>query len=82
MLPVPGSWFQLEAANDAAANEDIDVLTEISFWTKADYQTFQQLCSDPKNASILTEDEKQLFNRNVMMMFLVEPHTSRLPVAA
>jgi hypothetical protein len=79
--PAPGSWLQLEAANDSVADEDIDVLTEISFWTKADYQAFQGLCGDPKNAAILTEDEKQLFDRSVMMMFLVEPRVSRLPVA-
>jgi len=80
--PVPGSWLQLESADGAAVREDIDVLTEISFWTKADYQTFQELCGDPKNVAILTEDEKQLFNRDVMMMFLVEPRITRLPDVA
>ena len=58
---------------------DIDVMAEFGFWTDADYQKFQEICSRPDIAPMLTKDEEQTFDRSDMMMFLAEPYASGLP---
>lgn len=74
--PIPGGRTTHLANNETPLETGIDVMTEISFWTKADYRTFQDICSDPKIGAIITEDEEHLVDRRALMMFLVETHTS------
>jgi hypothetical protein len=74
--PLPRNPSQPAAADRPLTDTGLDVMTEISFWTEADYRTFQDICSDPKIASILAEDEERLVDRSALMMFLAQSHIS------
>lgn len=55
-----------------------DVMTELWFWTHADYDRFIALRSDPDIARELGEGGEQLFDRTVSWLFLVKEHVSAM----
>ena len=75
-FPVPGGTTQIGDADAAPYAYDFDVMTEIWFWTTADYEAFHALCSRPEVAKIMQEDEAKLFDMPYTVMFLADEYIS------
>ena len=71
-FPLPGGVTQIGDADVAPYAYDFDVLTEIGFWTEADYAAFHELCTRPEVARIMQEDEAKLFDMPYTVMFLAD----------
>lgn len=71
-FPVVGGQFALGDASSALPEIGFDAMTEIWFWTQADYRQFQDLCSQNEIGSALGADEENLFDRNSIMMLLTD----------
>jgi hypothetical protein len=56
-----------------------DVLTQVGFWTEADFLHFQAQRSSEEVDAAISEDEAQLFDRSSIVMFQVEERIS-IPV--
>lgn len=70
--PVPGATFNPGEADAPPVPMDYDVITEISFWTQADYQAFMDLCAVPEIGGAFAEDEARLFDREAILMVLTD----------
>lgn len=56
-----------------------DVITQIAFETREDYDMVLKLQSDPEIARLLAEDEERFLDRSAMTMFIVDE--KRTPAA-
>lgn len=60
---------------------DFDVLTEIWFWTRADFDEFSATAQTPENSARIAADEENLFDRSAIIMFQVDERiTEKAPV--
>ena len=75
-FPHPDGVTQIGDADTPYAY-DFDVLTEIWFWTEADYQKFHQLSTVPEVAKALQDDEAEQFDMQYTVMFLADERISR-----
>lgn len=76
-LPMISSYNRY-FVNDPAANDEIgqqeldfDVVTEFTFATADDHARFHRKMADPAIGEIFAEDEKNLFDRSKISLFLV-----------
>lgn len=74
--PVPGGGFDLSHVKSPPAPVDFDVITQIWFWTEADYQEFLRQCGDAEISRALSADEKNLFDRNAITTFRADERIS------
>lgn len=51
---------------------DFDVITQMSFWTEADFEAFMSLTTNSEVAELLTKDEKSFFDRDSVHSFFVD----------
>jgi len=58
---------------------DFDVLTEITFASREDYEKFRAAQREPENARAQREDEEKFLDRRVMRGFTVEETRSEIP---
>ena len=72
-FPVEGSPFKLPHI-EFDQTLDFDVMTEIWFWTKEDFEVFNALSEQDAIAGPMTENQEQLFDLSSVRMFLVEEH--------
>lgn len=75
-FPAVGGELTPGDASNALPEIGFDAMTEISFWTEADYRQFQHLCSQQEIGSALATDEENLFDRNSITMFLADERNS------
>lgn len=61
-FPVPGSVMQIGAEGSPPYAYDFDVMTEIWFWTQADFDRFRASSRDPAVAGALAGHEAELFD--------------------
>jgi hypothetical protein len=57
---------------------DFDVITEISFASRADFDRMVKLLSDPKVRTQVVEDESQFMDRSATLSYVVDENVSRL----
>ena len=62
--------------NALPAERDFDVVTELTFKDRAQYQQLVDALSDPKIGDIITKDEENLFDRSAMTIYIVDEHVS------
>lgn len=55
---------------------DYDVVTEISFASRDDYQKMVDALADPVIGKRIADDEENFLDRNAMVMFFVEEHVT------
>jgi len=55
---------------------DFDVVTELTFATKADYDKIVAGLSDPETGAIITADEENIFDRSKMRVFIMDTEAS------
>src|SRR5688500_3850755 len=49
---------------------DFDVMNEVWYENEADFERLNQIVSDPKISEYVVEDEKKLFDRDKMRLFI------------
>jgi uncharacterized protein (TIGR02118 family) len=59
---------------NAAAEPDFDVLTEICFDSRADYDKMLLTLADPEIGRLMAEDEEKFIDRNRISMYIVEEY--------
>ena len=59
-------------ANAAPPERDFDVITELWFDSRENYEKLLAALADPEIGGLITEDEKDLFDRDKMTMYLLE----------
>lgn len=69
--PLPDSAVRIGSAGDAP-ELDFDVITDMWFWSDADYRAFLTRPEDPAVAAALATDELELFDRDKMQAFLTD----------
>lgn len=67
--PLPGADAYVPNGGERASFDD---LTELWFWTRADYESLIRVRSDPAIAAELGHGCEQLFDRTISWLFLVE----------
>ena len=55
---------------------DFDVVTELTFATKEDYEKIVAGLSDPEIGAIITADEENIFDRSKMRVFIMDTEAS------
>ena len=75
-FPAVGGELALSDASNASPEIGFDGMTEISFWTEANYRQFQHLCSQKEIGSALAINEENLFDRSSIIMFLTDVRSS------
>ena len=69
---IPGSTFDAGHIANVPPPPEIDVMTEMWFRTKADFEAMGAAMADPKIGQMFAEDEAKLFNRSTIQMFTVD----------
>lgn len=59
-----------------------DVVTEISFASKADYQKMLDALADPEIGRCIADDEEKFLDRSAMTMFFVDEHVTSASLLA
>lgn len=72
--PLDGEQVDRAPGSARSPAPPFDVLTQVAFWTEADFLHFQAQCSDPMVDAAIAEDEAKLFDRSSIVMFSVEEH--------
>ena len=62
--------------NALPAERPFDVVTELTFRDRAQYQQLVDALSDPKIGDIITRDEENLFDRSAMTIYIVDEHVT------
>jgi len=68
------AYAPAHATNDALPQPDFDVITEVWFESRRDYDKMLETLADPRVGDIIRADEANLFDRNTMRMYLVEEY--------
>ncbi|HTH29590.1 MAG TPA: EthD domain-containing protein [Sphingobium sp.] len=69
---------QRSSAEPNSASLDFDVITEISFANREDYERMLQALSDPVIREQIVEDEKQFMDRGATLSYVVDESVSVL----
>jgi uncharacterized protein (TIGR02118 family) len=62
--------------NQADARAPFDVLTEVTFDSRADYQRMVDTLSDPEVGAIIARDEENFFDRSKMVIYIVDEYVT------
>lgn len=72
---IPGSTLEAGHMDSAAPPlPAFDVITEVWFENREQYDAMIAVTSDPKIGAIIADDEAKFFDRTSMTMFLVDEH--------
>jgi hypothetical protein len=74
--PITQGAANFEHLGYESQGADFDVMTQFSFWTDEDFETFRAMCASPEISAILTADEDRFLDRNSIRTFLVDEYES------
>ena len=75
-FPIPETVMQFGEEGAPAWGYQFDVMTEIWFWTEADFQRFHECTRMAHVAKALSDDEAETFDMQYTTMFIGEEHIS------
>lgn len=73
---------QSASGEPTTADLGFDVITEITFARKEDYQRMLDLLADPAIREQVVEDEKQFMDRSATLVYFGDEEQSQIPAAA
>ena len=59
-----------------------DVITEISFHSKEDFQKMLDILADPATRQAVIDDEEQFMDRSATLVYFVDERVTQFPAAA
>jgi uncharacterized protein (TIGR02118 family) len=62
----------IEGFEGAGSSTDFDVVTEITYASRADYEASMRILDDPEVRRLIAEDEERFIDRTATKYFLVE----------
>lgn len=71
---------QRSSAEAPKSSLDFDVITEITFVSRADYDAMLQALSDPDIRRQVIDDESQFMDRSATLSYMVDECVSAIPV--